>query len=146
MSEQRREPDGKDSGTQIETAERRLREAAEAAAAAEERATAEIQALEGDLEKERQEYAEALERLRRQHAEELMRVRQDKEQAIAAAESRLAEIEAQAEAAERRVEEAQRQAPTAEGTNADAETRAREAAAAWLRRQVEAIRREAAGR
>lgn len=146
MNEEGRDPGKEDLGAQVEAAERRLREAAETAAAAEERATAEIGALEADLERERQGRAQELESLRREHAEELKRERTAKDQAIAAAESRLAEIEAQAEAAERRVGEAQRQAATAEGSNADAETRAREAAAAWLREQIEAIRREAAGR
>jgi chromosome segregation ATPase len=146
MSEDSRDPGNMDIGAQVEAAERRLQEAAESAAAAKERATAEIHALEADLEKERQESAEALERLRREHAEELRRERDAKDQAIATAEGRLAEIEAQAEAAEKRVEEAHRQAAATEGTNADTEARAREAAAAWLRGQVEAIRREAARR
>jgi len=124
MSEEKRDPSSEDLGAKIDAAERRLREATEAAAAAEERTMAEIQALEADLDKERRRAAEA----------------------IAAAQSRLAEIEAQTEAAEKRVAEAERRASLAEGTNADAETRAREAAAAWLRGQIEAIRREAAGR
>jgi len=130
-------------GAQVEAAERRLREAAEAAAAAEEKATAEIMALEADLEKDRRRAAAELEGLRRDHAEELGREREAKERAIAAAESRLAEIEAQADAAEKRVAEAERRAGAAEGTDADAETRVREAAAAWLRGQIESIRREA---
>jgi hypothetical protein len=121
MSEEQRDRSEAELGTQIEAAERRLREATEAAAAAEERATAEIRALEADLEREREA----------------------RERAIAAAESRLAEIEAQAGAAERRVEEAERRAAAAEGTHGDVEARAREAAAAWLRRQVETLRREA---
>jgi chromosome segregation ATPase len=146
MSEEKRDPGSENPGAQVEAAERRLREAAESAAAAEKRATAEIRALEVDLEKERQAGAEALERLRREHADELERQRGAKDRAIAAAESRLAEIEAQAEAAEKRVEQTERRATTAEGTNADVEARAREAAAAWLRGQIEAIRREAASR
>ncbi len=146
MSEEKRDPGSDDPGAQVEAAERRLRHAAEAAVAAEERAIAEIRALELDLEKERQAGAEALEKLRRQHAEELERERGAKDQAIAAAESRLAEIEAQTEAAEKRVEEAERQTAAAAGADADVEARAREAAAAWLRSQVEAIRREAAQR
>lgn len=146
MSEEKREPSSENPSAQVEAAERRLNEAVAAATAAEKRATAEIRALEVDLEKERQVSAEALEGLRREHAEELERERAAKDQAIAAAESRLAEIEAQTEAAEKRVEEAQRQAASAEGTSAEVETRAREAAAAWLRSQIEAIRREAAGR
>jgi colicin import membrane protein len=146
MSEEKRDPGSEDLGAQVGVAERRLREAAESAAAAEERAIAEIQALEADLEKERQTGAEELERLRRAQAEELARERDARERAIAAAESRLAEIEAQAEAAEKRVAEAERRAAAAEGTNADVETRAREAAAGWLRGQIDAIRREAASR
>jgi chromosome segregation ATPase len=146
MNEEKPDRGSGDLGAQVEAAERRLREAAESAASAEERATAEILALEADLEKERQSHAEELERLRREQAEALGRERDAKERAIAAAESRLAEIEAQAEAAERRVQEAERRAASSEGTNADAETRAREAAAAWLRGQIEAIRREAASR
>lgn len=145
MSEDNR-PDSEDLGTQVEAAERRLREAVESAAAAEERATAEIRALEADLERERQVGAEAVEELRRQHAAELQRERDARDRAIAAAESRLAEIEAQTEAAERRVEEAERRAAAAENGNADAEARAREAAAAWLRGQIEALRREAGRR
>lgn len=143
MSEETRDPGSEDIGAQVEAAERRLREAVDSAAAAEERATAEIVALEADLEKERQKAAEGLERLRRQHGEELARERAARDKAIAAAESRLAEIETQAEAAEKRVREAERRAAAAEGANADVEARAREAAASWLRGQVEAIRREA---
>jgi chromosome segregation ATPase len=146
MNEEKRDPGSGDLGAQVEAAERRLREAAEGAAAAEERATAEILALEADLEKERQTRAEALESLRREQAEELVRERETRERAIGVAESRLAEIESQAEAAEKRVAEAERRAAAAEGTNADVEARAREAAAAWLRGQIEAIRREAASR
>jgi colicin import membrane protein len=146
MSEEKRDPGSDAPGAQIEAAERRLRQAVDAAAAAEERATAEIRALELDLEKERQAGAEALEELRREHAAELGRERDAKDRAIAAAEGRLAEIEAQAEAAEKRIAEAERQAAGAAGSGADVEARAREAAAAWLRGQVEAIRREAAQR
>lgn len=144
MSEEERSPGSEDIGAQVEAAERRLQEATKSAAAAEERAIAEIRALEADLEKERQTRAEELEKLRREHAEELERERGTKDRAIAAAEGRLAEIEAQAGAAEKRVEEAERRAAAAEGT--DVEARAREAAAAWLRGQIEAIRREAAQR
>ena len=124
MSERKQDSAGDGLNAQVEAAERRLREASEAAATAEQRATAEIQALEADLERERRE----------------------KQAAISAAESRLADIEKQAEAAERRVEEAQRKASDAEGSNADLETRAREAAAAWLRGQIEALRQGAEGR
>jgi chromosome segregation ATPase len=146
MSEEKREPGSEAPGAQIETAERRLKQAMEAAVAAKERATAEIRALEVDLEKEHQAGAEAQEKLRREHAAELEREREAKDRAIAAAESRLAEIEAQTEATERRVEEAERRTAAAARSSADVETRAREAAAAWLRGQVEAIRREAAQR
>ncbi|HXS46197.1 MAG TPA: hypothetical protein VN756_01900 [Solirubrobacterales bacterium] len=146
MSDKVPDPGSDDLSVQVEVAERRLREAAESAAAATERATAEIRALEADLERERQRSAEDQERLRREHAEELERERSAKDQAIVAAEGRLAEIEAQAEAAEKRVAEAERRAASAEGTSADVEARAREAAASWLRGQVEAIRREAAQR
>jgi hypothetical protein len=143
MSEEKRDPESEAPGARIEAAERRLQQAAAAAAAAEERATAEIRALELDLEKERQAGAEALEQLRREHAAELERERGAKDRAIAAAENRLAEIEAQTEAAEKRVEEAERRAAADAGSSADVEARAREAAAAWLRGQVEAIRRGA---
>lgn len=146
MSEEKRDPGSEAPGTRVEATERQLRQAMDAAAAAEERATAEIRALELDLEKERQAGAEALEGLRREHAAELERERVAKDRAIAAAERRLAEIEAQTEAAEKRVEEAERRTAATTGSSADAETRAREAAAAWLRGQVEAIRREAAQR
>ncbi len=143
MSEGKVDPGSEDLGAKTEAAERRLQDAVKAAAAAEERATAEIRALEVDLEKARQHGAEELERMRREHAEELERERAARDGAISTAESRLAEIEAQTESAEKRVAEAERRAATAEGTNADVEARAREAAAAWLRGQVEAIRREA---
>jgi len=144
MSEASGDPGGENLGAQVEAAERRLREAADAAGAAEERAGAEIQALEADLEKQRQRAAAELEQLRRGHAEELARERQARDRAIAAAESRLAEIEKQAEAAEMRVEEAERRAAaTKEPADPGNETRARESAAAWLRGQIEAIRREA---
>jgi len=146
MSEEKRDPGNEAPGAQIEAAKRRLRQAMDAAVAAKERATAEIRALELDLEEERQTSAEALETLRREHAAELERERNAKDRAIAAADSRLAEIEAQTEAAEKRVEEAERRTASAAGSSAEIETRAREAAAAWLRGQVEAIRREAAQR
>jgi chromosome segregation ATPase len=146
MSEERVEPGGEGFSAKIESAERRLREAADSAAAAEERAAAEIRALEADLEQERLRAAERLEELRRGHDEELRREREGKEDAIAAAEARLAEIERLAEAAEGRIEAAERRAAEAEGAIADTGARAREAAAAWLRGQVEAIRREAGRR
>ncbi len=146
MSEPAGQPSGDDLGAQVEMAKRRLEEAVAAASAAEKRTAAEIRALEADLEKERLCTAEAVEELKAGHAEELRREREAKEGAIAAAQGRLSEIEAHAEAAERRIEEAERRAAEAEATNAEAEARAREAAAAWLRGQVEAIRREAGQR
>ena len=93
-----------------------------------------------------------MERLRASNQEEIQRERAAKERAIAAAESRLAEIESQAEAAEKRVQEAQQEAgasaaaaaPAADPVaDADVDARAREGAAAWLRGQIEAIREEA---
>jgi len=145
-SDERADPGSDAMSMRIEEAERRLEEAAETAETAEKRATAEIRALEADLEKERLKSAEALESAREGFARALSRERELKEQAIATAGERLAEIEAHAEAAEKRVEEAGRRAEQAEGRIADAHARAREAAAAWLREQVETIRREAAGR
>jgi chromosome segregation ATPase len=130
----------------IEEAQSRLREAAESAETAEKRATAEIRALEADLEKEKLHTAEALEQLRESHDHDLKTECEAKEQAIAAAEERLTEIEAHAEAAEERVKAAERRASEAETKIADAEAGAREAAAAWLKGQVKMIRREAAGR
>jgi hypothetical protein len=135
-----------EAGRPLDAAERELQQAASSAKAAEERATAEIRALEADLERERLRAVEQLKELRSKHEEELERERGAKERAIAAAESRLAEIEAQAEAAERRVEEAESRAADVQRTIADADARARESAAAWLRGQVEAIRREAGQR
>ena len=143
MSEETGKTRAKTSGEQIEEAERRLKEAAESAAAAEQRAIAEIRALEATSRRSGAARTRALEELRAAHAEELQRERDAKERAIAAAEDRLTEIEAQAEPAEKRVEEAERRAGAAESALPDAEARAREAAAAWLRGQVEAIRREA---
>src|SRR5260221_85184 len=81
MSEEMRDPGSGNLGEQVEAAERRLREAAKAAAAAEERAIAEIRALEADLERERLTHDEELERLRRGQGEELERERGAKEQA-----------------------------------------------------------------
>jgi chromosome segregation ATPase len=130
-------------GAKVEGAERRLQEAVAAAEVAETRATAEIRALEANLEKERLNTAQAVEELRAKHDEELRREREAKEQAIAAAEGRLGEIEAQAEVAEKRVEAAERRATEAEQAIADSESRAREAAATWLRGKVESVRREA---
>jgi len=124
---------------QIEEAERKLKAAADVASAAERRATAEIEALEADLERERAGAAEVRQQLELAHEEALQREREAKEQAIGAAGERLAEIEAQAEAAVKRVEEAEREV-------ADEKARAREGAAAWLREQLDSIRREAEGR
>jgi predicted nucleic acid-binding Zn-ribbon protein len=107
---------------------------------------AEIEALETDLESERARASEALEQLKAAHAEELRREREAKDRIVAEAESRLAEIEAQAETTEQRITEAEKRAAEAEGTIADERARSREAAAAWLRAQVEAIRREAGKR
>ncbi len=118
------EGEGENLSAQVEMAKRRLEEAVAAASAAEKRTAAEIRALEADLENERL----------------------SKEEAIAAAQSRLAEIEKHAEAAERRIEEAELRAAETSDAVADAEARAREAAATWLRGQVEAIRREAGRR
>jgi hypothetical protein len=146
MSEEKDGPGSEDFGAQVEATERRLRDAAKAAAAAEERATAEIRALEGDLERERQRSTDELEQLRRGHEAALAEEREARQQAISAAEARLAELEAQAEAAEKRVAAAERSGADSEGAGAGGETRARESAAAWLRAQIEAIRREAAGR
>jgi hypothetical protein len=131
---------------QAEEAERRLKQLAEVAADAERRAEAEIKALEADLERERAATDRVREELRLAHEEELQREREAKERAIAAAEERLGEIEAQAEAAEKRVEEAADRAAAAEREVADERARAREGAAAWLREQLQAIRREAEGR
>jgi dTMP kinase len=131
---------------QVEEAERRLKHLAEIAAEAERRAEAEIRALEADLERERANTDKVREGLRLAHEEELEREREAKDGAIAAAEKRLGEIEAQAETAERRVEEAATRAAAAEQAVEDERARAREAAAAWLRQQLETIRREAEGR
>lgn len=146
MSDAAAKPGSEDLGAQVEMAKRRLEEAMAAAGAAEKRTAAEIRALEANVEKERLRTAEAVEELKTGHADELRREREAKEEAIAAAQSRLSEIEAHAETAEKRIEEAERRAAEAEATNAEAEARAREAAAAWLRGQVEAIRREAGRR
>jgi chromosome segregation ATPase len=131
---------------QVEEAERRLKAAVKVASSAEHRAIAEIVALEADLERERTGAERAREKLRLAHEEELQREREAKERAIAAAEERLGEIEAQAEAAEKRVEEAERRAERAERTVADEKARARAGAATWLREQLDSIRREAEGR
>jgi len=154
VSAERDQSGGEGLGARADEAERQLQKASEAADAARERTTAEIRSLEADLESERlraQEdlekarahHADDLERLRASNEEEIERERQAKEEAIAAAGSRLAEIEAQAEEAERRVKEAEQRAGEAMGAGGDADARAREGAAAWLRGQIEAIREEA---
>jgi chromosome segregation ATPase len=146
MSDERADSGSDTLSVRIEEAQRRLNDAAESAETAEKRATAEIRTLEADLEKEKLNTAEALESVRASFQQDLKREQEAKEQAIAAAEERLAEIEAHAEAAERRVKDAERRAGEAEGKIADAQAQAREAAATWLREQVKTIRREAAGR
>jgi chromosome segregation ATPase len=146
MSEPAGQPSGDDLNAQVEMAKKRLEEAAASASSAERRVAAEIEALETDLEKERARASEALEALRLAHAEELRREREAKDRVIAEAEGRLAEIEAQAEAAEKRIEEAEKRAGAAEEAIDDERARARESAAAWLRGQIETIRREAGQR
>jgi len=145
MSEETAEPT-KGLDAQIEGAKRRLEEATEVAEAAERRAVAEIRTLEANLEKERLGATQAVEELKAAHEEELKRERAAREQAIAAAEARLAEIEAQADTAEQRIEAAERRTADAERSVAEREAGAREAAATWLRGQIEAIRREAGRR
>lgn len=134
---------GEDLSAQVEMAKRRLEEAAAAASTAEKRVAAEIEALEADLENERARASEALDQLREAHAEEIRREREAKEGVVAEAEGRLAEIEAQTAAAEKRIEAAEKRAAEAEAAVAGERARAREAAATWLRQQVEEIRREA---
>jgi len=133
-------------GAQVAEAERKLKAAAEVASAAERRAIAEIEALEADLERERAEAEKVRQQLGLAHEEELQRERTAKQEAIAAAEQRLGEIEAQTEAAEKRIEEAERRAELAERSVSDEKARAREGAAAWLREQLDSIRREAGKR
>jgi DNA repair exonuclease SbcCD ATPase subunit len=145
MSDERADPGSDAESMRIEEAQQRLDEATAAAEAAKEQVTAKVRALEADLEREKLSSAEALESLRERLEHELDREREAKEQAIAAAQERLAEIETHAEAAETRVEDAERRAKEAEARIADAQAGAREAAASWLREQVTAIRREAAG-
>jgi chromosome segregation ATPase len=149
MVEPSEQPEGEQLSAQVEMAKKRLEEAAAAASTAERRVAAEIEALEAELEKERAQASEALDGLRAAHAEELRREREAKDRVIAEAESRLAEIETQTEGAAQRIEEAEgriraaeKRAADAEGAIADEHARARSAAAAWLRGQVEAIRRE----
>jgi chromosome segregation ATPase len=143
MSEPAGQSSGGDLSAQVEMAKKRLEEAAAAAGTAEKRVAAEIEALETDLEKERARASEALEALRLAHAEELRREHEAKDRVVAEAEGRLGEIEAQTEAAEKQIEAAEKRAAAAEQSIDDERARAREAAAAWLRGQIEAIRREA---
>ncbi len=143
MGDVTKQPGGEDLGAQVEMAKKRLEEAAAAASTAERRVAAEIEALETDLEKERARASQALEELRAAHAEELRREREAKDRVIAEAEGRLSEIETQAEAAEKRIAEAEKRAAEAEKAIGDERARARESAAAWLRSQVDSIRREA---
>jgi chromosome segregation ATPase len=143
MSEPAGQSGGADLSAQVEMAKKRLEQAAAAAGTAEQRVAAEIEALETDLEKERARATEALAELRAAHAEELRREREAKDRVVAEAEGRLAEIETQAAEAEKRIEAAEKRAAEAEGAIDDERARAREAAAAWLRGQVESIRREA---
>jgi chromosome segregation ATPase len=138
--------EGEELSAQVEMAKKRLEEAAAAASTAERRVAAEIEALETNLEKERAQASQALEELRSAHTEELRREREAKDRVIAEAEARLGEIEAQTEEAERRIEAAEKRAAEAEAAIEDERARAREAAAAWLRGQIEAIRREAGPR
>jgi chromosome segregation ATPase len=126
----------------IGQAERTLAAAAEAAATAEARAEAEIRALEADLERWRTESDRVRKELELRHEEELAEERQAKERAIAAAEERLEEIEAQTDAAEERIAAAERRADEAEKAIAVESARAREGAAGWLRERIDQIRRE----
>lgn len=135
-------PDSQDLGVHTEEAAQRLREVADSAEAAQKRATAEITALEADLEKERLRAAEAMEELRKEHEDDLQRAREEKNEAIAGAASRLTEIEAQVQAAEERVQAAEQRAAEVEKQVGDEEARVRSAAAEWLRGQIDAIRRE----
>jgi predicted nucleic acid-binding Zn-ribbon protein len=143
MTDEGRTPTSEELGARADDAAARLRKVAESAEAAQKRATAEITALEADLEKERPRSAEALEEQKDRYESDLLRAREEKEEAIAGAQQRLTEIEAQVTAAEERVEAAERRAVEVERQIADEEARVRAAAAEWLRGQVEAIRREA---
>lgn len=146
MADATGQPSGEDLDAKVEMAKKRLEEAAAAASNAEKRVAAEIEALEANLEQEKARATQALEELRRAHAEELKREREAKDRVVAEAEGRLAEIEAQTGDAEKRIEAAEKRAADAEAAIGDERARAREAAAAWLRGQVEAIRREAGQR
>jgi len=143
MSAERADQSGKSLDARIGEAERRLQAAADVASEAERRADAEIRALEADLERVRAEADRELQALKLAHEEELQGEREAKERAIAAAEERLAEIESQADAAEERIAAAERRAAEAADTVAEERARARDGAAAWLRDQLQSIRREA---
>jgi hypothetical protein len=106
MTEEGGIPASEDLGARADDAADRLRKVAESAEAAQRRATAAITALEADLEKERLRSAEALEEQKDRYEADLRRAREDKEEAIAGAQQRLTEIEAQVTAAEERVETA----------------------------------------
>ena len=103
---------------------------------------AEIEALEADLERERAEAEAPRGAARRPRGGAAARARGE-----GAGDRRRrgapGEIEAQTEAAEKRIEEAEKRAAEAERAIADERARAREGAAAWLREQLDAIRREA---
>jgi dTMP kinase len=109
---------------------------------AEKRAEAEIRALEADLERWRTESDRVRKELELRHEEELASEREAKERAIAAAEERLEEIEAQTDAAEERIAAAERRADEAEKAISVESARAREGAAGWLRERIDQIRRE----
>ena len=134
------------SAARIGDAERTLAAAAGAAAAAEQRAEAEIRALETDLERWRTESDRVRKELELRHEEELAEERAAKERAIAAAEERLGEIETHTDAAEERIAAAERRAEAAEKAVAVESARAREGAATWLRERIDQIRREGADR
>jgi chromosome segregation ATPase len=142
MSDETPGPAAEGMEARIGDAERTLAAAAEAAAAAEKRAAAEIQALEADLERWRTESDRVRKELELHHEEELAAERSAKEQAIAAAEERLGEIEAQTDAAEERIAAAERRAEEAEKAISVESARAREGAAGWLRDRIDQIRRE----
>ena len=105
----------------IEEAKKRLQAAASTATEAERRLEAEIRALEADLEQAGAAAERELKAQQLAHEEELQREREAKERAIAAAEERAARSEREVE---------------------DERVRARESAAAWLRGQLDALRRE----
>jgi chromosome segregation ATPase len=142
MSDQTPGPAAEGMEARIGDAERTLAAAAEAAATAEKRAEAEIRALEADLERWRTESDRVRKELELRHEEELAAERSAKERAIAAAEERLGEIEAQTDAAEERIAAAERRAEEAEKTISAETARAREGAAGWLRDRIDQIRQE----